>query len=357
VLFSSFEFILYVHVIFNKKERKNMNKIALFGLVAASGSFAAGTLWNMTVDAYQVQVPETVICDKNGEDYGAACYESTGGWWFAYVGDDADGQVMTFSPITTNPEDGTYKLITTDESDGSIIPNGNLIEGVGLRVTMSAAGGASSTPAIAGIGFNWTKAETPIDLSDKAGYCIAYSWPGSQALQLELGWKEDVDAGGYGYDTWYTALPASTAPTALDLPWSKFKQDGWDKAKQPITVAQTEAVSVKIRLKNAAAAEIKGTLTIYDFGYSGDGCTADGVGIGDVVKASAAKLLVAGRQLSLNGVKGAASVEVINLQGQVVLKNTMNTSASMDLINLDAGVYMVRVAGKSANLTQKILLK
>lgn len=333
-----------------------MNKIALFGLVAATASFAQGTLWNMTVTAYQVQVPETVICDKNGEDYGAACYESTGGWWFAYVGDDKDGQVMSFTPITTNPEDGTYKLITTDESDGSIIPNGNLIEGVGLQVTMSAAGGASSTPAIAGIGFNWTKAETPIDISDKAGYCIAYSWTGSQALQLELGWKEKVTEGGYGYDTWYTALTPSTTPNVLDLPWSKFKQDGWDKAKQPITVAQKEAVSVKIRLKNAAAAEIKGTLTIYDFGYSGDGCTG-GVGIGDVVKASAAKLLVAGRQLSLTGVKGAASVEVINLQGQVVLKNMMNTSASMDLTNLDAGVYMVRVAGKSANLTQKILLK
>lgn len=329
-----------------------MNKIALFGLVAATASFAQGTLWNMTVTAYQVQVPETIICDKNGEDYGAACFESTGGWWFAYVGDDDKGQVMSFSPIDHN-DDGTYKLITTDESDGSIIPNGNLIEGAGLQVTMSAAGGASSTPAIAGIGFNWTKAETPIDRSDKAGYCIAYSWTGSQALQLELGWNEDA----YGFDTWFTALAPSTTPTALDLPWSMFKQEGWDKAKQPITVAQTEAVSVKIRLKNAAAAEIKGTLTIYDFGYSGDGCTTEGVGIGDVVKASAAKLLVAGRQLSLNGVKGAASVEVINLQGQVVLKNMVNTSASMDLTNLDAGVYMVRVAGKSANLTQKILLK
>lgn len=334
-----------------------MNKIALFGLVAASGSFAAGTLWNMTIDAaYQVQVPETIICDKTGEDYGAACYESTGGWWFAYVGDEKDGQVMSFSPIDKNAN-GTYKLITTDPLDGSIIPGGNLIEGAGLQVTMSAAGGASSTPAIAGIGFNWTKAETPIDISAKAGYCIAYSWTGSQALQLELGWKEIVTEGGYGYDTWYTALPASTAPTVLDLPWSKFKQDGWDKTKQPITVAQKEAVSVKIRLKNASAAKIEGTLTIYDFGYSGDGCTPGKVGIGDVVKASAAKLLVAGRQLSLTGVKGAASVEVINLQGQVVLKNMMNTSASMDLTNLDAGVYMVRVAGKSANLTQKILLK
>lgn len=335
-----------------------MNKIALFGLVAATASFAQGTLWNMTVTAYQVQVPETVICDKTGDDYGAACFESTGGWWFAYVGDEADGQVMDFTPITTNPDDGTYKLITTDESDGSIIPNGNLIEGVGLRVTMSAAGGAANTPAIAGIGFNWTKAETPIDISDKAGFCIAYTWTGTTSLQFELGWKEKVTEGGYGYDSYYTALPASAKPTALDLPWSKFDKDGWDKENNhPISIAQTQAVSVKIRLKNPTPAELSGTLTIHDFGYSGDGCTAEGVGIGDVVKASAAKLLVAGRQLSLNGVKGAASVEVINLQGQVVLKNMVNTSASMDLTNLDAGVYMVRVAGKSANLTQKILLK
>ena len=162
-----------------------MKNLAIFGLAAASVSMAAGSLWNMDVDAYQVQVPETVACDKTGDDYGAACYQSTGGWWFAYVGDTKDGQEMSFDPIDFNT-DGTYKLITTDETDGSIIPGGNLIEGAGLQVTMSAAGGASSTPAIAGIGFNWTKAETPIDISAHTGYCVVYSWTGSQALQMEL---------------------------------------------------------------------------------------------------------------------------------------------------------------------------
>jgi hypothetical protein len=325
-----------------------MKNLAIFGLAAASVSMAAGSLWNMNVDAYQVQVPETVACDKTGDDYGAACYQSTGGWWFAYVGDTKDGQEMSFEPIDYNT-DGTYKLITTDETDGSIIPGGNLIENVGLQVTMSAAGGASSTPAIAGIGFNWTKAETPIDISANNGYCIVYSWTGSQALQMELGWDEAAN----GYDSWYTSMPATTGSTSsLDLPWAKFKQDGWDKAKQPITVAQTKAVSLKIRLKNATAAKVEGTLTIAELGWSGE-CGAGGTNsIGNFAKASSVKASLSGRTLSFSGVK-AAKAEVLNLQGQVVMSGS--TASAMNLASLDAGVYMVRVAG--ANLTQKILLK
>jgi len=325
-----------------------MKNLAIFGLAAASVSMATGSLWNMNVDAYQVQVPETVACDKTGDDYGAACYQSTGGWWFAYVGDTKDGQEMSFEPIDYNT-DGTYKLITTDETDGSIIPGGNLIEGVGLQVTMSAAGGASSTPAIAGIGFNWTKAETPIDISANNGYCIVYSWTGSQALQMELGWDEAAN----GYDSWYTSMPATTGSTSsLDLPWAKFKQDGWDKAKQPITVAQTKAVSLKIRLKNATAAKVEGTLTIAELGWSGE-CGAGGTNsIGNFAKASSVKASLSGRTLSFSGVK-AAKAEVLNLQGQVVMSGS--TASAMNLASLDAGVYMVRVAG--ANLTQKILVK
>lgn len=326
-----------------------MKNLAIFGLAAASASLAAGSLWNMDVNAYQVQVPETVDCDKTGDDYGAACYESTGGWWFAYVGDEKDGQKMSFDPIDTNP-DGTYKLITTDPTDGSIIPGGNLVEGAGLQVTMSAAGGAASAPAIAGIGFNWTKAETPIDISAHTGYCIVYSWTGSQALQMELGWDEAAN----GYDSWYTSMPATMGSTtsSLDLPWAKFKQDGWDKAKQPITVAQTKAVSLKIRLKNATAAEVKGILTVAELGWSGE-CGAGGSApIASVAKASSVKATLSGRTLSFSGVK-AAKAEVLNLQGQVVMSGS--TASAMNLASLDAGVYMVRVAG--ANLTQKILLK
>jgi hypothetical protein len=326
-----------------------MKNLAIFGLAAASASLAAGTLWNMEVGAYQVQVPEVKTCVAPSEDDYSYCYQQTGGWWFAYVGDENKGQTMSFDPITTN-DDGTYKLITTDESDGSIIPGGNLVEGVGLQVTMSAAGGASSDPAIAGIGFNWNKAETPIDISAHPGYCIVYGWTGSQSLQLELGWDEDAN----GYDSWYTLLPSTSGNSEmLDLPWSVFKQDGWDKTnKHTLDEAKSGAKSVKIRLKNATAAEVKGTLTIVEFGWTGE-CGAGGTkAIGSIAKASSVKATLSGRTLSFSGVK-AAKAEVLNLQGQVVMSGS--TASAMNLAGLDAGVYMVRVAG--ANLTQKILLK
>jgi hypothetical protein len=314
---------------------------------------AAGSLWNMDVDAYQVQVPEVGECTPPTEDDYSYCYQHTGGWWFAYVGDTKDGQEMTFDPITTN-DDGTYKLITTDETDGSIIAGGNLIEGTGLQVTMSAAGGASSTPAIAGIGFNWNKAETTIDISAHPGYCIVYSWTGSQALQLELGWEEGAQGEIMGYDSWYTTLPAEESFAKLDLPWSVFKQDGWDKTnKHTLDEAKQGAKSVKIRLKNATAAKVEGTLTIKEFGWTGE-CGEGGTkAIGSIAKAASAKATLSGRTLSFSGVKGAAKAEILNLQGQVVLKGS--TASAMNLAGLDAGVYMVRVAG--ANLTQKILLK
>ena len=316
-----------------------MKNLAIFGLAAASVSMAAGSLWNMNVDAYQVQVPETVACDKTGDDYGAACYQSTGGWWFAYVGDEKHGQTMSFDPIE-KIDDGIYKLILYDEWY-----DGNLIEGVGLWVTMSAAGGDSSTPAIAGIGFNWTKAETPIDISTHDGYCIEYSWTGSQALQMELGWDEKAN----GNDSWYAELPATPdSNSILDLPWEKFMQDGWDEAKKAIDIALTQAVSLKIRLKNSTAAEVKGSLTIVELGWVGE-CVAD-----DKDAASSAKAILSGRTLSFSGINSAAKAEVMNLQGQVVLQGS--TASAMNLAGLEAGVYMVRVAG-SANLTQKILVK
>ena len=324
-----------------------MKNIALSAtvLLASNMSMATGSLWNVNVDAYQVQVPETVDCDKTGDDYGAACYQSTGGWWFAYVGDEKHGQTMSFDPIE-KIDDGIYKLILYDEWY-----DGNLIEGVGLWVTMSAAGGDSSTPAIAGIGFNWTKAETPIDISTHDGYCIEYSWTGSQALQMELGWDEKAN----GNDSWYAELPATPdSNSILDLPWEKFMQDGWDEAKKAIDIALTQAVSLKIRLKNSTAAEVKGSLTIVELGWVGECGTNGKDAVGSFAKASSVKATLSGRTLSFSGINSAATAEVMNLQGQVVLQGS--TASAMNLAGLEAGVYMVRVAG-SANLTQKILVK
>ncbi len=322
-------------------------KFILPAVVLSAASFAFGdyvsTIWSMDVDAYQVQIPELPWCNWKNEDGSTACVNpNLSGQWYAYTGDTEDGQTISFEPITKN-DDGTYKLIMTDE-DGDIIPNGNLEYG-GLHVTMSAAGGSSSTPAIAGLGFDWHKDKSAMDISSHPGYCISYQWNGTQPLQMELSWDEEVN----GYDTWYALLPTTSGMTTLNVVWSYFKQDGWDKNKKPITVAKEKSVGLKIRLKNHSPKEAYGTFTLVDLGW----IHKDPM-VKTVAKTNSAKATLTNRTLSFSGIRGDSRVEIMNLQGQVMLKGT--TAAAMDLSRLDAGVYMVRIAG-SMNLAQKILLK
>ena len=322
-------------------------------LSAASFAMAEGSLWNMNADDYEVQVP-SVGCDLVGTGPDAYCRKYEDGRFYPYVGNSENGQTTSFEPITKN-DDGTYKLILADE-DGDIIPNGNLVKDVGLVVTMSAAGGTAAAPAIAGLGFDWSRFKTKIDISGHPGYCISYQWIGSGTsvgsvipLQMELSWDEKAN----GYDTWYAELPTTPGPTTLDLGWSDFKQDGWDENKKPITAATVTAVGLKIRLKNSAAEEVKGTFTLIELGWK-DECSVIATESSKIARANSAKAILTDRTLSFSGVRGDSRVEIMNLQGQVMLKGT--TAAAMDLSRLDAGVYMVRVAG-SVNLAQKILLK
>ena len=69
---------------------------------------------------------------------------------------------------------------------------------------------------------------------------------------------------------------------------------------------------------------------------------------------SSAKAILSGRTLSFSGISNA-KVEILNLQGQIVMKGS--AASSMNLMGLDAGVYMVRIAGKAVNMSQKILVK
>ena len=322
-------------------------------LSAASFAMAAGSLWNMDVDAYEVQVP-SVGCDLVGTGPDAYCRKYEIGRFYPYVGNSENGQTTSFEPITKN-DDGTYKLILADE-DGDIIPNGNLVKDVGLVVTMSAAGGTASAPAIAGLGFDWSRFKTKIDISSHPGYCISYQWIGSGTsvgsvipLQMELSWDEEVN----GYDTWYAELPATPGPTTLDFAWSDFKQDGWDENKKPISVATEKSAGLKIRLKNSVADEVKGTFTLIELGWK-DECSVIATESSKIARANSAKATLTNRTLSFSSIRGDSSVEIMNLQGQVMQKGT--TAAAMDLSRLDAGVYMVRIAG-SMNLAQKILLK
>ena len=311
-------------------------------LLAADSAMAVGGLWNMDVDAYEVQVP-SVGCDVVGTGPDAYCRKYEIGRFYPYVGDSENGQTVSFEPITKN-DDGTYKLILADE-DGDIIPNGNLVKDVGLVVTMSAAGGTAAAPAIAGLGFDWLKDKSAMDISSHSGYCIHYQWTGDTPLQMELSWDEDAN----GYDTWYAMLPMKNK--YLDLAWSDFKQDGWDK--KPITIATEKSVGLKIRLRNSTTTEVKGTFTLIELGWK-DECSIISTDYLKTARANSAKATLTNRTLSFSGIHADANVEIVSLRGQVVLRGS--TASAMDLSRLDAGVYMVRIAG-SLNFAQKILLK
>ena len=349
--------------------------LAIFGLAAASVVLAKGSLWNMDVDSYQVQTPERLACDQSiydaEEDYGY-CYNISAGWWFAYEG----GGTVSFDSPVYKDDKGTWQLVTTDSKTGELLDPSNLVEGKGLVVGMHASGGEKETPAVAGIGFNWTKAETEIDISANGGYCVVYNWSGEEDLQMELGWDDTKHP---DYDTWYAILPPGSKN--LDLPWSKFKKDGYAK-KDPTTIedATTKAVSMKIRIKNPNAAEVSGTLTLSELGKAGecgnssapsgdDSSSKDDSGSKDsgskdgnseaIIDMStvAAKVMLSNRTLSVAGLSSSANVEVVNLRGQVVASKVLSGSASMNLSSLDAGIYMIRVQGKSVNYAQKVILK
>ncbi len=335
-----------------------MKNLTIFGLAVASAAFAgAGTLWTMDTPDYQVATPEVAQCKAAATEQADlnVCMQTGGGWWFAYTGNTKEGQTYAFSPIDKN-NDGTYKLITTDTADGTIMAGGNLQEDVGLVVTMTATGvDIDDAPAVIGIGFNFFKDDSKgLDVSSHQGFCLAYGWTGEAQLQAELS-QGPRDETNSGYNTPYANLAPGAGKVAV-LTWDKFKVDNWGTPLGTEKTAQ-DLGSFKIRFKNATSITQTGTLTVNQVGWAEDGCVAGqgGSAIGKASVASSAKATLSGRTLSFSGINSAATYEIVSLQGQVVKSGIVSSSVSLSSLN--AGVYMVRVAGKSVNMNQKILVK
>ena len=299
-------------------------------LLAASAVFAFDTWLG---DTYQV---ETGI----GND------SNTYGYWFSYDDSGDKGASSVTWPVERGNEysaDAMDPII--DYCQGvcgtAVLDKGQLtynpFVGIGFNVVGE---GASGDPV-------------PGDASAWGGLCITYTSAAAPSLELGLG---DVDATiGYANPAASLAKAASAAATK-SIPWSGFTQPSWYKGstKMSGTDAAAQLVAVKFKIQAAAGN--------YDFNicaigpYTGGTCpTSCGASIKSVRAASSAKATLSGRTLSVAGVNTAANVEVLNLQGQVVAKG--NTASALSLANLDAGVYMVRVAGKSVNFSNKIVLK
>ena len=222
----------------------------------------------MSAPAFQVQTPEVVACMSNVIDMDQmnGCFQATGGWWFAYDNAGYSPDITAnFDPIDRN-DDGTWKLITVDYMDGSIIPGGNLVEGVGLMVTMSTTGVDVQNPGEVGIGFNWTKTETPIDISAHGGFCISYTISGDP-IQMVLGWEDRT----YGYDEYYYELRSGSR--VLDISWNMFQNEGWGQQSGysgTLETARERSIGLRFRIFNSTSTEMRSTFVIHSLGWLGE---------------------------------------------------------------------------------------
>jgi len=315
-------------------------------LLAASAAFAGlddgvFELWLGSEGAFQVLT-------------GIGNDSETAGYWFSYddSGDKGGSKVIW--------ADGTVELGNGDSPDAldNVILWCNGVCGSAVLDK----GELSYNPFV-GIGFNVVGEISkgggnpqPGDASAWGGVCITYESDVAPALELGLG--DDVDA-TIEYANPAASLPKASAGTMKQLTWTDFKQPSWYKGTTKIDGATAAGQLVALKFKIQATA---GTYAfdICAIGPNGAACPAAcqpkgaDVAIKAVRGASAAKAILSGRNLSFTGIS-AGTAEVLNLQGQVVAKG--DVSSALSLANLDAGVYMVRVAGKSVNFTNKIVLK
>ena len=303
-------------------------------LLAASSAFAAFDLWDGSQGA-----PQVVTGLDNGSE--------TSGYWFGY--DD-------------NKDKGQSKVIWADGESAVPGDGGDLSDVIvycgGVCGTASLAKGELTYDPFVGIGFNVAgEGDTdpdPANASDWGGVCMSYASEAAPSLELGLG---TVDA-DIGYANPAAKLKKATAGNVADLAWEDFKQPTWWKGDKKVSGPEAAEILVALKFK------IQATPADYKFRICGVGpkgacgslpaCGLDPEAIKPVRGASAAKAILSGRSLSFAGVS-AGTAEVLNLQGQVVAKG--DVSSALSLANLDAGVYMVRVAGKSVNFTNKIVLK
>lgn len=323
-----------------------MNKKILMGaaLAMAASSFAF-TTWIGDEGSYQVNT-------------GLANTTKTAGYWFSYTDKDDGGQSKVTWPVDLGNE------YSPDAMDPVI----EYCAGV-CGVATLATGTLTYQPFV-GIGFNIVgetseEDNTPAagDATDWGGVCIAYSSDIQPVLEMGLGDAKDKEL---AYDNPAFKLAKSPSGVVKQVAWSDFEQAGWGLDQDGIEISSAAAaqilVAVKFKLQSDDGDYNFNIMSIGPF--TGGECRLTtpspdpGPGaVKGVRAASAAKAIVSNSTLSFTGISSTASVEVINLQGQVMMKSTINASSTLDLSRLNAGIYMVRVAGKSVDFTSKIVLK
>lgn len=304
-----------------------MNKKILIAsaFLAAATMVSALTTWSGPNGDYRV----TTDADDGSDE---------SGYWYTYADDANGGSSAITWPVPTGNEYDDNALDPIIDNCGGLCGNVSL--------------GAGYDYPFAGLGFNLTGPDqTGTDVTSWGGVCITYS--ASVAPILEI--APENEATVTEYNNYMSKLKVAASKTTVNLAWSDFKQEsGWG-----VTVPQASYLGMiaAVKVKFSGKAGTSGDFNIMEVGENGQ-CPGGGTdAISAPVAASSVKAMLSGRTLSFSGINSVAAAEVINLQGQVVLKGAVSASSSLNLASLDAGVYMVRVAGKAVNHSQKIVLK
>ena len=303
-----------------------MNKKILIAsaFLAAATMVSALTTWSGANGDYRV---DTGLDDGSDES----------GYWYTYSDDANSGTSAITWPVPTGNE----------YDDNALDPIIDHCGGLCGQVTL----GAGYDYPFAGPGFNLTGPDqTGADVTAWGGLCITYTAGVAPILEI----APENEATVTEYNNYMSKLKVAASASTLNLAWSDFKQEsGWG-----VTVPQASYLTMiaAVKVKFSGKAGTSGDFNIIQVGENGK-CGAVPDAISAPVAASSVKAMLSGRTLSISGINSVAAAEVINLQGQVVLKGAVSASSSLNLASLDAGVYMVRVAGKAVNHSQKIVLK
>ena len=280
---------------------------------------------------------------------------NTYGLWFSYNDNAYGGESKVVWPVELGNE----------YSDTAIDPV--LEHCSGICGTAVLEKGSLTYQPFVGIGFNVVGQTSATDSTIAAGdasawggICIAYASPHT-AMSLELG-LGDYDATiGYANPSFsLTQTYGSYGGIYRIIPWSKFTQPSWYKGDVKITgeEAAKRLVSIKFKIQ-ADPGEYFFKIVFFSPYNECAQRVLDGnsIGIKPNRGPSKAKATLLGRNLGIFGVNSAATVEVRNIQGQVVAKGAIDKGSTLDLSSLNVGVYMVHVTGKSVNFVDKIVLK
>ena len=272
---------------------------------------------------------------------------ATAGYWFEFNDSIDSGLSKIIWPVEKGSE--------WDEN--SYQPIVDFCHGICGHVVLS--GAALDFDPYVGVGFNVVgyasltdSTPVPGDASAWGGIKISYTCTFAPVLELDLG--EDVNK-TLGNDKPVYKLPKSTDGTTKEIPWEEFAQGGWGKGEK-ITGPEAATKLVAIRFKIQSRDSTEGSFHIYQIGPLPNKPL-----ISDAPRAlrsaPGVNTIVAGRRVSFTGITSSASVEIINLRGQIVKKGSVQGTSALDLSALDAGVYVVRASGNSVDFSGKIVLK